>query len=243
MSGLPPDRPAIKNNTRVANATVPSVGPFHVVDYYQYVMPDYFETMGIPIVRGRSFQPTDATSCGSGRHRQRKVRRDVLERARPDRAARQAVPHDQPPWFTVVGVAKDVKQGGVDQETGTELYMAVQQVARPAPGLGIAPLNHVVLRTTLAPAALSQTIERVVREMDPAVPVVRLRDMETVLAESIQRPRFLAQLLGLFAGLALLLAAVGTYGVVVLHRCGAAAARSLSGWRSARIDPACSPTS
>ena len=47
-----------------------------------------------------------------------------------------------------------------------------------------------------------------------AVPVVRLRDMEAVLAESIQRPRFLAQLLGVFAGLALLLAAVGTYGVV-----------------------------
>src|SRR4030095_4798913 len=49
---------------------------------------------------------------------------------------------------------------------------------------------------------------------DPAVPVVRLRDIEAVVAESIQRPRFLAQLLGLFAGLALLLAAVGTYGVV-----------------------------
>jgi putative ABC transport system permease protein len=72
----------------------------------------------------------------------------------------------------------------------------------------------VVLRTTLAPAALSHTIERVVREMDPAVPVVRLQDMEAVFADSIQRPRFLAQLLGLFAGLALLLAAVGTYGVV-----------------------------
>src|SRR4029450_10977994 len=56
---------------------------------------------------------------------------------------------------------------------------------------------------------------RAVREqLDPSVPVVRLRDMETVLAESIQRPRFLAQLLGVFAGLALLLAAVGTYGVV-----------------------------
>jgi putative ABC transport system permease protein len=72
-----------------------------------------------------------------------------------------------------------------------------------------------VLRTTLTPAALAQTIERTVREqLDPSVPVVRLRDMETVLAESIQRPRFLAQLLGVFAGLALLLAAVGTYGVV-----------------------------
>ena len=67
---------------------------------------------------------------------------------------------------------------------------------------------------TLPAAALSQTVARVVHEMDPAVPVMRFRDMETVVAESIQRPRFLAQLLGLFAGLALLLAAVGTYGVL-----------------------------
>jgi ABC-type antimicrobial peptide transport system permease subunit len=94
----------------------------------------------------------------------------------------------------------------VDQETGTELYMFVPQTGRDP--------DHVVLRTTLALAALSRTIERVVREMDPAVPVVRLRDMEAVFAESIQRPRFLAQLLGLFAGVALLVAALGTYGVI-----------------------------
>ena len=71
---------------------------------------------------------------------------------------------------------------------------------------------NVVLRTTLPPAALSGTLERLVREVDPAVPIVRLRDMESVFAESIRRPRLLAQLLGTFAGLALLLAAVGTYG-------------------------------
>ena len=73
---------------------------------------------------------------------------------------------------------------------------------------------NVVLRTTLPPAALSQTIERVVREADRSVPIVRLRDMNGVFAESIRRPRLLAQLLGAFAGLGLLLAAIGTYGVL-----------------------------
>jgi predicted lysophospholipase L1 biosynthesis ABC-type transport system permease subunit len=73
---------------------------------------------------------------------------------------------------------------------------------------------NVVMRTTLLPAALSGTIERVVREVDAAVPVVRLRDMDSVFAESIRRPRLLAQLLGAFAGLALILAAIGTYGVL-----------------------------
>jgi len=73
---------------------------------------------------------------------------------------------------------------------------------------------NVVMRTTLPPAALSGAIEQVVRELDAAVPVVRLRDMDSVFADSIRRPRLLAQLLGGFAGLALLLAAIGTYGVL-----------------------------
>jgi ABC-type antimicrobial peptide transport system permease subunit len=73
---------------------------------------------------------------------------------------------------------------------------------------------NVVIRTTLPPAALSRTIQRVVREVDAGVPVVRLRDMDSVFEESIRRPRVLAQLLGVFGGLALLLAAIGTYGVL-----------------------------
>jgi ABC-type antimicrobial peptide transport system permease subunit len=73
---------------------------------------------------------------------------------------------------------------------------------------------NVVLRTRLPPATLRQTIEAAVREADPSVPIVRLREMEAVFDESIRRPRLLAQLLGGFAGLALLLAAIGTYGVL-----------------------------
>ena len=185
--------PAVKNNTRVANSTVPSVGPFHIVDYYQWVMPDYFETMGIPIVRGRGFQRTDATSSGLVAIVNEKFEETFWKGRDPIGQRVKPCCNDQPPWFTVVGVANDVKQGRVDRDTGAELYMATEQVARPAPGLGIAPINHLVLRSSLAPAALSQTIERVVHDMDRAVPVVRIRDMEAVFAESIQRPRFLAQ--------------------------------------------------
>jgi ABC-type antimicrobial peptide transport system permease subunit len=120
------------------------------------------------------------------------------------------------PWFTLVGVAKDVKQGGVDQPTGTELYFFAEQATTfPPPRVTVTPpAMNVVLRTALSPAALAPTIERVVREVDPRVPVVRLRDVEDVFTESTQRPRLLGQLLGVFAALALLLAALGTYGVL-----------------------------
>jgi predicted lysophospholipase L1 biosynthesis ABC-type transport system permease subunit len=122
---------------------------------------------------------------------------------------------DGDPWFTVIGVAKDVKQGGVDQKTGTELYVLVDQTAQAPPPVTNAPgTMNVVLRTTLPLAALRQAIEGAVREADPSVPIVRLREMNAVFDESIRRPRLLAQLLGGFAGLALLLAAIGTYGVL-----------------------------
>ena len=215
MSGLPPNRPLNANDTEIDNYTAPPEGPFENVDYYQNVMSDYFETMGIPIVEGRGFQETDAASSGMVAvvnetlvHTFWKGRNPIGQRLRPCCG-------DQAPWFTVIGVAKDVKQGGVDRKTGTELYRLVEQTGRAPQPLAVAPGSmNVVLRTTMPPAALSQTIASVVRAADRTVPIVRLQEMEGVFAESIRRPRLLAQLLGAFAGLALLLAAIGTYGVL-----------------------------
>ena len=216
MTGLPPTRPANNNFTDIESYIAPPGGPFEVVEYEQFVMPDYFETMGIAIVQGRSFQAADAVSSGmllivneTFANTFLKGRNPIGQRVRPCCG-------DQMPWFTVVGVAKDVKQGGVHQKTGTELYFfAAQTAPLPPPRTSITPGGmNVVLGTTLPAAVLSPTIERAVRELDRSVPVVGLRDMEGVFTESIQRPRLLAQLVGGFAGLALVLAAIGTYGVL-----------------------------
>jgi predicted permease len=212
MSGLPPDRPLNANDTDIDNYTAPPEGPFENVDYYQNVMSDYFETMGIPIVAGRSFQSSDAASSGAVAIVNETLVNTFWKGLNPIGQRLRPCCGDQIPWFTVVGVAKDVKQGGVDRRTGHEFYFFVDQTATNG---GNAPsVMNVVLRTTLPPAALRQTIEAAVRESDPSVPIVRLREMDAVFEESIRRPRLLAQLLGGFAGLALLLAAIGTYGVL-----------------------------
>jgi predicted permease len=216
MSGLPPNRPLNANDTDIGNYTAPPEGPFENVDYYQPVMTNYFETMGIPIVKGRGFEPTDIGSGPVVIVNESLVNtfwKDVDpigQTLKPGLGPFQNVPD-----FRVIGVAKDVKQGGVDKKTGTELYLLVDQVAMmPAPLANAPGTMNIVLRTTLPPASLRTSVESAVREADPSVPVVRLRDFNGVFDESIRRPRLLAQLLGGFAGLALLLAAIGTYGEI-----------------------------
>jgi ABC-type antimicrobial peptide transport system permease subunit len=115
-------------------------------------------------------------------------------------------------WFTIVGVLKDVKQGGVDQKTGTELYFNVDQVYKVPNALP--NTMNVVVRTAVEASTLASSIRRAVESQDPSLPIVRLQSMDDVFADAIGRPRLLAQLLGIFAGLALLLAAIGSYGVL-----------------------------
>jgi predicted permease len=215
MTGLPPNRPLNANDTDIGNYKAPPEGPYENVDYYQNVLAGYFETMGIPIVQGRSFQPADAASTGMVAIVNERLVNTFWKGLNPIGQQIRPCCGDQVPWFTVVGVAKDVKQGGVDQKTGTEFYFLVDQTANlPAPAAQVPVTMNLVLRTTLSASALAQTVARVVRDADRTVPVVRLREMEAVFAETIERPRLLAQLISVFGGLALLLASIGTYGVL-----------------------------
>jgi predicted permease len=216
MTGLPPNRPLNANDTDIGNYTAPPEGPFENVDYYQAVMTNYFETMGIPIVQGRSFVPSDAVSGPVVIVNETLVNTFWKDRNPIGQTLKPGFgPFAQVPDFTVIGVAKDVKQAGVDKKTGTELYTLIDQAALAKPPASfVSPTLHIVLRTTLPSARLRTELESIVREADPSVPIVRLREMDRVFDASIERPRLLAQLLGGFAGLALLLAAIGTYGVL-----------------------------
>lgn len=186
-------------------------GPFHNVDYYQIATTDYVRTMGIPVVEGRAFGPGDV----AGAPLVMMVNESLAKRFYPDQSiiGRRIRPSGVPDslWFTVIGVLKDVKQGGLDSDTGTELYIPFEQT----PISGFTPVNmNIMIRSTLAMESLAPSIREIVADADPTLPIVNMRTMDEVFSESVVRPRFLAQLLSIFGALALILAAIGTYGIL-----------------------------
>ena len=224
MSDLPIGRFVQRLSTRVENDGATGQAT-ESVDFYQFVMSGYFDTMGIPVVAGRGFDHTDAASLDrvvivneTLANKLWMGRNPVGQRLRPNLAGTLGTMEN--PWHTVIGVAKDGREGGVDRDAGTALYLFVDQAGPPIDGterpwvLTAPPTMHVALRTVLPPASLAETLQQAVRAADPAVPIVRLREMDAVFQESIRRPRLLSTLLSAFGVVALLLAAVGTYGVL-----------------------------
>ena len=211
MSGLPPFRQVNAQDTDFDGYTAPPDGPFENTDYYQTVSRDYLETMGIPLVEGRDFSLADTTGAPVVLVNETVVKTFYKGESPVGRRIRPGF-NPELPWFNIIGVVRDVKQGGLSSKTGTELYFLNEQLPKVR---NTAPRSmNIVVRSDLSFDALAPQIRRVVQSMDATLPVVRLRTMEDVFGATVSRPRLLAQLLGTFAGLALLLAAVGTYGIL-----------------------------
>jgi putative ABC transport system permease protein len=211
MQGLPPQRQVNANDTDFENYTAPPDGPFENIDYYQNVTPTYLTTMGIPLVDGRDFAPSDVGGPPVALVNETLAKTYFRDQTPLGRRLKPGF-GAQLPWFTIVGVVRDVKQGGVAQKTGTEIYFLADQGPK---AVNFAPRNmHIVLRSDLPFDALAADVRRVVAAMDPTLPLVKPRTMDEVFAETIARPRFLADLLMIAAGLALALAAIGTYGIL-----------------------------
>jgi len=157
MRSLPPNRPSNSNNTDIESYTMPSNGQPEVVNYDQSVMSGYFETMGIPIVAGRGFQQTDAASAGRVVVVNETFVKTFMAGQNPIGQRLRRIGWYDSAWWTVIGVVRDVKQGGVDRETGTELYFLAEQAERTGP-LAMPATMNVVLRSTLPTAAVAQTL-------------------------------------------------------------------------------------
>ena len=195
----------------------PPAGPEqYTMAGYRAVSGRYFETLGIPLKKGRFLDDRD---------RQASARVIVIN----ETMARQHFPHDEPlgqriqlgatpepdsdfPYMEVVGVVGDVRQQP-DADARAEMYVPYAQYPDDLLRRMYTNVNLVV-RTASTPSALAGSVRAVVREIDPDQPLANVRTLDEVLAASVSQPRFRTMLLAVFAGIALLLAGIGVYGLL-----------------------------
>ena len=174
------------------------------------VNPDYFKVMQAPLVRGRFFTEADEDErprvaiIDESTARRYWTGRDPLGRR---------IRMGQGAWMKVVGVVKDIKQDGLDMDGVPHVYVPMYQEWDVSPGYVFRDFC-IALRTPLAKSALEPEIRREVASVDPKLPVYDVASMNELLDRSLASRRFSAQLVGAFAGVALLLAAIGIYGVL-----------------------------
>ena len=205
MNGLPPQRPINANDTQIENFTPVPGGPGHNIDYWQTAGDHFFETMGIRLVEGRYFDARDVEGGTPTVIINRTMARTYYGNDSP--LGRRVRPGFQDPWRVIVGVVEDVKNAGLDLPAGTELFLPERQ--------GNVPNTlYLALRTAGDPHSITSAVRAAVRDLDPSLPISQVQTMSETLDAARSRPRFLTTLLGLFSATALLLAAVGLYGVI-----------------------------
>jgi putative ABC transport system permease protein len=170
----------------------------------------FFETFEIPLLRGRTFRDTDDTNAP----RVVVVNQTLADHFWPNenpigKRLKQGWPESEgewTPWREIVGVVGDTKQFGLDEEIRMQTFIPVSQ--------GPVWSVRLALRTAVEPLTLVAPAKEVVRSMDPDLPVYEIETMDDIVSTSVAPRRFTMLLLGIFAALALVLAAIGLYGVI-----------------------------
>jgi putative ABC transport system permease protein len=203
---IPLNNPFVASNNFQIEGQPPIPGQSLPVADFRIVSPDYFDTMHIPLFSGRPF--TKADRPGSP---------DV---AILNRAAARHFWGDQDPvgkrfstdngktWTQIIGVIGNVKQYGLDKDPADEIYGPMAQN----------PLldANLVVKTSVDPMSIARGVIGSIYAIDPNQPAARVRSLEQVRAESVAGPRLTSNLLGIFAMLALAIAATGIGGVMAL---------------------------
>jgi putative ABC transport system permease protein len=172
----------------------------------RYVSPDYFKAMGIPLKQGRAFEDRDREGSPQVVIISEAMARRFWPGENPVGKRLTASFHEQLGAREIVGVVGDVKSNGLDDEGGSTMYLPFRQAPRP--------WITFVARTSSDPQSFVNPVSKAVYAVDREQAISSVRTMEQVLTESLSGRRFNMTLLMTFAGLALLLAAVGVYGVM-----------------------------
>jgi putative ABC transport system permease protein len=166
----------------------------------------YFSTMGIRLVRGRLFTPADAeTSSRVAVVNQTFARRFFGDNDPIGARVKQGWPEDQAPWREIVGVVNDVRVNGLQDDGRLQVYLPFMQTPMP--------FGSIVVRSGGETAAIVKAIESAVRSADPHLPLFNVRTMGQIINADVGNARLTMVLLIGFAALALLMAAIGVFGV------------------------------
>jgi putative ABC transport system permease protein len=178
---------------------------------YRAVSAKYFQTLGMPLLQGRFFTDADAAKSPAVVVINTTMAHQFFPNQSPlgQHIQLGATPEKEVAWMEVVGMVGDVK---TDLALGpqAEMYIPYAQADEFLPVLQLS----VVMRTGGDPKSLASALRSAVYEINKKQPIVKVRTMEENLSDSIAQPRFRTVLLGIFAGLALLLTTVGVYGVL-----------------------------
>ena len=178
--------------------------------YFWQVTPDYFKTMGMALRLGRTLQASDDAMAPPVVVINETMARRFWPNESPLGKRIQLFASQRKPLAEIVGVVCDVPLRQLNEEARPKAYISPMQGVAGSPARGMS----LVVRTATDPLALAEAVRGAVREMDRAVPVFGVSTAELVLGETVAQPRFNLILLGLFAAVALLLAAVGIYGIL-----------------------------
>jgi predicted permease len=174
-----------------------------------YTTPDYFATLGIPLRSGRLIAASDRdVEAPVALVNEALARREWPGESPIGKEIQLGERDAKAPWITIVGVVGDVRPHALDLAPVPQVYLAHAQSADPPNFMTLA------VRSTLAPAALEDQVRGIAASIDRGVPVYGVMAMPARVADSLARRTFLLQLFGLFAGTALLLAALGVHGTI-----------------------------
>lgn len=179
---------------------------------WQVVIPGYFETIGIRLVRGRFLAPTDRAESPAVVVINETLARTFFPGCDPIGRQIRGSGADVP-WMTIVGIVGDVRQDALDVLPVPEIYIPHSQF-RPFWRDSTLRTFTVTVKTIGDPAAATSIVRQQVRAIDPNIPISTVVTMEEIVARSVAERRLHMLLLGFFAAVALVLAVVGTYGVL-----------------------------
>jgi putative ABC transport system permease protein len=205
-NSLPPDSTEFSDDFTIeGRAVVP--GQIPPISYGIRVSPDYFRAFGIPLRRGRYFSAADAANAPLVMMISETMARQFFPNEDPIGKRINLENVGQPVWWQIVGVVGDVKYTGLVGEAQPAFYQSLNQVTSWSVFLTV--------KTEAAdPLSLVAAVRNEIKALDPELPVAGVRTLEDRFAAAVSQPRFRTTLIAIFAALALVLAAVGIYGVI-----------------------------